>query len=484
MATLADLEIRIATLEGLLASTKRIRELTLTQTQNPATTLSGGVFSFDGGGFVIPSVADGIAPQDVATVNQLNGSTPINTVFVTTEADLPATALIDTGAFGIFDFHVVTTDTQFIWVDSPPILNGIKVNPGIKCIITSANKDGARILPNFTTDATRLFLYVVAADSLTVKDVEIDETSGNPLSKTCFFTSGTTNVSFENVTVKNFPAFGNPSQNVTSNLDVINCDVEDLTITPLTIIAPNTGRIINNRWAYTGVGSVILFLGTSTASFQVLGNTSTNSSAFLLGVSDTLGVNSRFQVSNNFTNPNRLFNSGAGFFTESDKQIIATDNIYNADSRIGIRLFVNDNVPVNQTPLVVNTPKEIVGFTYTVDGTPERFEVTTNAPGSTLLLTYKGNKARMPIIFEASLDGNANEDLALGVFKNGTAISSTFVGRAQPATSAQPSFQVTNVGIELAFNDEITFGIENQSSGTEVFLTNPVIFIGSALTTF
>ena len=71
MPTLAELDSRLTSLEGLLATTKRLRELTLTQTQNPATVLSGGVFAFNGGNFTIPNVADGINPQDVATVNQI-----------------------------------------------------------------------------------------------------------------------------------------------------------------------------------------------------------------------------------------------------------------------------------------------------------------------------------------------------------------------------------------------------------------------------
>jgi len=149
-----------------------------------------GNFIFDSGtdeltlvGAMTATSFNGVSLTDAGSVNNVltedgtyqpsSFTPPLNTVFVTTEADLPATQSIDTGAFGTFDFHVVTTDTEFVWIDSPPLVDGISVNPGIKCIITSANKDSARILPDFSGDNNRLFLYAVAADSLTVKDVEI-----------------------------------------------------------------------------------------------------------------------------------------------------------------------------------------------------------------------------------------------------------------------------------------------------------------------
>lgn len=77
MATLAELETRIETLESAGLATKRLRELTLTQTKNPASVLSGGVFAFNGGNFVIPAVADPTAAQHAATKNYVDNRTPI-----------------------------------------------------------------------------------------------------------------------------------------------------------------------------------------------------------------------------------------------------------------------------------------------------------------------------------------------------------------------------------------------------------------------
>jgi len=465
-------------------ATRTINQLTVTQTKNLGSLLSGGVFDFDGGGFVIPNVADGVAAQDVATVNQIIPA-PLNTVFVTTEADLPPVQSIVIGGLGTFDFHVVTTTTQFVFIADVTLVAGISVSPGVKCIVTAANRDSGQLLPNFGANTFQPLFHAVAARELTVENVIIDEASAQPLQKSLIFSSGTAGVfTFRNVIVNNFPSIGSMSQGTSSILNIINSDFGDLTLNGLVIIAPNDIRILNSTFDYTGVVDVLTFLGTSTASVQILGNNSSNPNSFFLRIADSLDANSKFQISNNFVDPEKLINSGAGFFTESDKQVIATDNIYQADSRISARLFVKDNSSVSQVISAIDTPVEIEGFTYIVDGTPQRFEVTTNIPGSPLLLTYKGNKGRVAIIFEASTDGTAQENIAIGIFKNGTAVSSTFVAREQPATSAQPVFQVTNLGMELDFDDELTFGIENQSSSDNIFVTNPVIFIGSALTSF
>lgn len=482
MATLAELETRLEAVESAALSTRKINQLTLTQTQDLGSTLSGGVFRMDGGGFVMSNLADGVALQDVATVNQVT-LPPANTVFVYTEADLPPVLPVVIGGLGTFDFHIVTTTTQFVFMADVTLVAGISVNAGVKCIVTAANRDSGQILPNLPL-ANAPFFHAVAARELTVENVIIDSVAGGS-TQSLLWTSGTAGVfTFRNVIVNNFPSIGNMSQGAFSILNIINSDFGDLTTNGLVIIAPNDIRILNSRFDYSGAVDVITFLGTSTVSAQILGNNSTNGSSFFLRIADSLDPASRIQVSSNFVTAEQLINDGAGFFTQADKQLIARDNIYQADSRVSARLFVKDNASVNQVIAAINTPVEIEGFTFTVDGAPQRFEVTTNIPGSPLLLTYKGNKARVAIIFEGSTDGTAQEQIAIGIFKNGTAVSSTFVAREQPATSAQPAFQVTNLGMELEFDDTLTFGIENQSSSDDIFLTNPVIFIGSGSPSF
>jgi len=122
-------------------ATRQLNQLTITQTQDLGSVLNGGVFSLDGGNFVIPNVADGVAPQDVATVNQLNGGVPVTagTVYVTNEADFGPLVNTNVPGVGLVDLHQLSANTNYILLNSVVLTDNLLFQGNHTVKISAAN---------------------------------------------------------------------------------------------------------------------------------------------------------------------------------------------------------------------------------------------------------------------------------------------------------------------------------------------------------
>jgi len=197
-----------------------------------------------------------------------------------------------------------------------------------------------------------------------------------------------------------------------------------------------------------------------------------------LRIESTADAAAAFSIVGNTSNlPADFFETGAGELDQTDPRVNAHSNLGVRDSSALVEVTLNDNIPVSQTIAVTMVPQLVKGLTMLSVGMTQRFTVVNSNPGmadNITTITYTGLETiTVNLTFFSLVNGGATDEVGIGLFLNGNAVTATFFTLAQ----APERLDTRSFLIELDSTDTIEMGVLNDTDISPVMLQNPTIHI-------